>query len=137
MIRVSLMRGAPQFHAAATILIRFLNPMETHLPNLDTTQSQAARERVLADLKALVSDSEDLLRATAGDLSEKAREARARVSLGLDRAKASLSELQTQSMESARVAMQRADSTIRQHPYESIGLALGVGLILGSLLRRK
>lgn len=111
--------------------------METHLPNLDMNQSQAARERVMADLKALMSDSEDLLRATAGDLSDKAREARARVSLGLDRAKASLSELQSQSMESARVAMQRADSTIRQHPYESLGLALGVGLIVGSLLRRK
>ncbi len=111
--------------------------METHLPNLDMTQSQAARDRVMADLKALVSDSEDLLRATAGDLSEKAREARARVSKGLERAKGSLSELQTQGMESARVAMQRADTTIRQYPYESIGLALGVGLILGSLLRRK
>lgn len=111
--------------------------METNIPNLDMTQSQAARDRVMADLKALVSDSEDLLRATAGDLSDKAREARARCAKGLDRAKVSLAELQTQGMQSAKVAMERADTTIRQHPYESIGLALGVGLILGSLLRRK
>jgi len=133
---VSLVGGALTFHERANILNQLFNPMETNIPDL-MNQSQAARDRVMADLKALVSDSEDLLRATAGDLSDKAREARARVAKGLERAKDSLAELQTQGMQSAKAAMQRADTTIRQYPYESIGLALGVGLILGSLLRRK
>jgi ElaB/YqjD/DUF883 family membrane-anchored ribosome-binding protein len=111
--------------------------METHLPAFDMSQSRAARDRVIADLKTLVSDTDDLLKATAGDLSEKAKEARARVSRGLDRAKQSMDELQVQGLESARAAMKQADSTIRDHPYESIGLALGIGLVIGSLLRRK
>jgi ElaB/YqjD/DUF883 family membrane-anchored ribosome-binding protein len=111
--------------------------METHLPPFDMNQTRVARDRVLADLKALVSDTDDLLKATAGDLSEKAREARARVSEGLERAKASMDELQAQGLESARVAMKKADVAIRDHPYESMGIALGVGLIIGALLRGK
>ena len=111
--------------------------METHLPSFDMNQTRVARDRVLADLKALVSDTDDLLKATAGDLSEKAREARARVSEGLERAKVSMDELQAQGLESARVAMKKADGAIRDHPYESMGIALGVGLIIGALLRGK
>ncbi|HVW20030.1 MAG TPA: hypothetical protein VHC86_02350 [Opitutaceae bacterium] len=30
-----------------------------------------------------------------------------------------------------------ADETIRSHPYESLAVALGVGVVLGALLRRR
>ena len=36
-------------------------------------------ERLVGDLKAVARDTEDLLRASAGEVSEKAREARARL----------------------------------------------------------
>ncbi len=111
--------------------------MDTDIPDMENTQSRQARERVMADLKMLAGDVEDLLRATAGDVSEKAKEARARVSAALERAKASYSDLQARGMESATAAARRADDTIRGHPYESIGVAFGVGLLLGVLLRRK
>jgi ElaB/YqjD/DUF883 family membrane-anchored ribosome-binding protein len=32
---------------------------------------------------------------------------------------------------------QAADETIRSHPYESLAVALGVGVLLGALLRRR
>jgi ElaB/YqjD/DUF883 family membrane-anchored ribosome-binding protein len=57
--------------------------METHFPAMDNVQSRLARERVLADLKTLTSDAEELLKATAADLSDKAKEARARVAAAL------------------------------------------------------
>ena len=91
----------------------------------------------MADLKALASDSEDLLRATAGDVSEKAKEARVRVMAALERAKATYAELQEHGLESARAAARKADDTIRTHPYESIGLALGLGILIGVLLKRR
>lgn len=89
------------------------------------------------DLKNLASDAEELLRATAGDASDKAREARARVSAALERAKATYDDIQEQSIASAKAAMKQADETIRAHPYQSLGIAFGVGLLIGALLRRK
>lgn len=111
--------------------------METNFPNMNESQSQLARERVMADLRALASDAEALLRATADDASETAKAARARLTAGLEKAKASYDDLQERGVASAKVAVKKADDTIRAHPYESIGIAFGVGVLLGVLLRRK
>lgn len=111
--------------------------METHFPNMDDAGSRLARERVLADLKTLADDAEALLRATADDASDKAKEARARVTAALEKAKSTYEDLQAQGVASAKAAVRKADDTIRAHPYESIGIAFGFGLLLGALLRRK
>ena len=111
--------------------------METHFENMEHAHSTLARQRVMADLKSLVRDSEDLLKATAGDVSEKAKEARARISSALERAKETCEQLQQQTAASARAAAKRADEVIRTHPYESIGVAFGVGLLIGVLVTRK
>jgi ElaB/YqjD/DUF883 family membrane-anchored ribosome-binding protein len=111
--------------------------METHFPDMSEAQSQVARDRVLASLRALADDAEALLRATADDASEKAKAARARLSDALDKAKSTCQELQAQGIESAKAAAKKADAQIRAHPYESIAIAFGVGLLLGAILRRK
>jgi ElaB/YqjD/DUF883 family membrane-anchored ribosome-binding protein len=104
---------------------------------MENSQSRLARERVMADLKTLASDADDLLRATASDVSEKAKDARSRVMAALERAKANYSELQEQGLESARAAAMKADDAIRTHPYESIGIAFGLGILVGVVLRRR
>ena len=38
---------------------------------------------------------------------------------------------------SAKAAAKRADTVIRDHPYESIGIAFGIGLLVGVLVKRK
>ncbi|MEY4938862.1 MAG: hypothetical protein RIQ93_597 [Verrucomicrobiota bacterium] len=111
--------------------------METHFPDMENTHTRLARERMLADLRTLVDDAEELLKATADEVSDKAAEARTKVTAALDRARATCQELQEQSVASAKAAVKKADTTIRDHPYESLGIAFGVGLLLGALLKRK
>ena len=108
--------------------------METHFVNMEQVQNSLARERVTADLRALIRDSEDLLQATAGDLSEKARDARNQVIGALERARVTFDALQEQSTATARAAARQADIVIRAHPYESLGVAFAVGLLVGILL---
>jgi ElaB/YqjD/DUF883 family membrane-anchored ribosome-binding protein len=111
--------------------------METNFENLERAHSALARERVVADLQTLMRDSEDLLKATAGDVSDKAKETRARVSAALERARESCGHLQEQTVAAAKAAAKKADLVIREHPYESIGVAFGVGLLVGFLVTRK
>ena len=111
--------------------------METHFENLVQAHSAMARGRVLRDLKTLARDAEDLLKATAGDLGERTREARARLAGALKRAKATGAELQELTLASAKAAAKRADTVIRDHPYESIGVAFGIGVLVGVLVTRK
>jgi ElaB/YqjD/DUF883 family membrane-anchored ribosome-binding protein len=111
--------------------------METHFENLVQAHSVMARERVLRDLKTLARDAEDLLKATAGDLSKKTKGARALLAGALERAKATCAELQEQTIASGKAAAKRADTVIRDNPYESIGIAFGIGLLVGVLVTRK
>jgi ElaB/YqjD/DUF883 family membrane-anchored ribosome-binding protein len=111
--------------------------METYFGNIEHAHSDLARERVLADLKVLARDTEALLKATAGDLSDKTSQARSRVTAALERAKSTCIELQTQAVSTAKAAAQKTNSVIRDHPYESIGVAFGLGLLFGLLVNRK
>jgi ElaB/YqjD/DUF883 family membrane-anchored ribosome-binding protein len=111
--------------------------METDYEAIEKGHSAVARERIMADLQTLTRDAEDLLKATAGDVSEKAREARGRVAAALERAKATYANLQSQTVATAKAAAKKADVVIRDHPYESIGVAFGVGLLIGVLVARR
>ena len=111
--------------------------MESTLPPLEEDRSRIARERLMADLGAIAADVEALLRATADDTSDQAKETRARLTAALEKAKATCQELQSQGVESVKAAVNKADQDIRAHPYEAIGVALGAGILLGALLRRK
>ena len=107
--------------------------METNYEALEKAHSAIARERVATDLKTLTRDADDLLKATAGDLSEKAKATRERLGAALERAKATCANLQEQTV----VVAKRADAVVRSHPYESIGVYFGLGLLIGVLVTPK
>lgn len=111
--------------------------METNYETIEKAHSAIARERVLTDLQTLTRDTEDLLKATAGDVSEKAKETRARVSAALERARTTCVHLQEQTVATAKAAAKKTDTVIREHPYEAIGVAFGVGLLLGVVMTRR
>jgi len=106
--------------------------METHFDAMQP-DSEISREKVKDDLRSLMTDAEELLKATAGDVSEKAKEARTRLAGALEKAKGTYRNLEGKTREAAKAT----DRVIRSHPYESIGIAFGVGLLIGVLVARK
>ena len=102
--------------------------METYFQNL--TREEVTRERLLEDLMALVRDAEELVKTTGGTLAGKSRE---ELMAGLERVKASCRRIEANT--AARAAA--ADKIIREHPYQSMGIAFGVGLLIGVLVNRK
>ena len=92
-----------------------------------------ANERLVKDLKAVVSDAEALLMATAGQAGEKLTEIRGRLEEALESAKATYDSLEDKACDTVKAT----DRCIRDHPYETIGVAFGVGLLLGFLFRGK
>ncbi len=86
-----------------------------------------------ADLKRVVRDSEELLQHTANAVGDKAREMRERLSETLQEAKATCRQLEEKAVEGAKAT----DRVIREHPYKSLGVAFGVGVLLGVLVTRK
>jgi ElaB/YqjD/DUF883 family membrane-anchored ribosome-binding protein len=95
--------------------------------------TQEANRRLASDLKSLVRDAEELMKATAGQAGEKVSEMRSRLAAALESAKDTCHRLEEKTVAAAKAA----DQTIREHPYESLGIAFGVGLLVGVLVARK
>jgi ElaB/YqjD/DUF883 family membrane-anchored ribosome-binding protein len=85
------------------------------------------------DLRTLVRDAEQLLKSGAAEAGEKANELRARLQASVEKAKETCRQVEDRAIESAKAA----DRVIRSHPYESIGIAFGVGVLLGVLINRR
>ena len=90
-------------------------------------------DKLVADLKRVVRDSEELLLATAGAAGDKAQEVRERLTDALETAKRTCHRLEEKAVEGAKAA----DRAVREHPYQSIGVAFGIGLLIGVLVTRK
>ncbi|HEY1790284.1 MAG TPA: DUF883 domain-containing protein [Verrucomicrobiae bacterium] len=81
----------------------------------------------------LADDARELLAATAGMAETKIIEARKRLQTALERGKEAWGDIQDQAAAKARVA----DEVIRDHPYQSIGVAFGIGALLGIFMARR
>ena len=89
-------------------------------------------EKALSDLGAAVREGEELLETAASEPGEKGRALRAKLEAAVDKAKAMYARLEDQTVAAAKAA----DKTVREHPYEAIGIAFGIGLLIGVLAAR-
>jgi|SRR6187399_3251544 ElaB/YqjD/DUF883 family membrane-anchored ribosome-binding protein len=95
--------------------------------------NEANVQKLMKDLKVLSRDAEAILHATAGQAGDKLGDLRDRLSGALESAKDTCRRIEEKAIAGARAA----DETIREHPYESIGIAFGVGLLIGVLVSRR
>ena len=93
---------------------------------------EESTERLLQDLKAVVRDGEELLKAGVRGVSERGRAAQERLASALEVAKDTQRKLQEQ----ATAGVRATDRMIRGYPYQSIGIAFGLGLLVGVLASR-
>jgi ElaB/YqjD/DUF883 family membrane-anchored ribosome-binding protein len=92
---------------------------------------------LMDDLRKVVHDTEALLRATEGQVGEKADDARRRVEAALDRARNRLKNVQGSATEMGEEAVRATETYVRENPWQALGIAAGVGLVLGMLLTRR
>ena len=97
------------------------------------SETDSPSEKLLHDLKEVVHDGEELLRSGAHGLSDAGTDVRERLSAALESAKDMGHKIQQRTIKGAKAT----DRAIRDNPYQSIGIAFGVGLLLGVLVSRR
>ena len=102
-----------------------------------TVLTDVQKDKLMADLRGVIHDAEELLKMTAGDAGAEATAMRERVRLRLLQAKDSLQDLQHTAVEKAKAAGHKADDYVHDHPWQSIGIAAGFGLLVGLLIGRR
>ncbi len=78
----------------------------------------------------LTEDARALMAATADVAGEKVGEARKRLTAALERGKEVYGRVRDKAVEGARAA----DDAVHEHPYQAIGIAIGVGALVGYLI---
>jgi ElaB/YqjD/DUF883 family membrane-anchored ribosome-binding protein len=98
---------------------------------METTERTG--EKASKHLKTAIEHGEEIARSTAADLEDAAKEGHAKLSAAIDSAKDAYSALQDKIVESAKAT----DRVVREHPYPSLGVVFGVGLLIGILCNRR
>ena len=99
---------------------------KTHKAAVDTESTTSA------DLKALLHEAEQALSNTADSAGEKFDELRGRLREALDSGKYSLENIRAEATRRAK----QADQLVRDNPYYAVGIAAGVGALIGILVAR-
>jgi len=102
-----------------------------------TSTTPDAREQIVVDMKAVISDAEELLKATTGATGERIAAARARAEETLKSAREKLSRLDDVVVDQAKETVRAADEYVREHPWGAVGIAAVAGLLLGVLISRR
>ncbi len=94
-------------------------------------------EKIVMDMKVLMSDMEDLIKATAVQTGEKLAEARSRAQQALANAKSALVRAETAATEQAKVAARAVDQSVQQHPWSAVGVSAALAFAIGLLVGRR
>jgi ElaB/YqjD/DUF883 family membrane-anchored ribosome-binding protein len=95
--------------------------------------TDGSTEKLLHELKTIVKEAEGLLASGASELNGNGEEAVGRLGAALETAKATYLKVQEKTIAGAK----RTDTLIRENPYSSMGVALGIGVLVGYLVARK
>ncbi|GFM84228.1 membrane protein [Pseudomonas cichorii] len=91
----------------------------------------------MADFQTLVADTEKLLEHTATLAGDQADELRSQIHESLLRARETLKQTEESLRERGQAAVTATEDYVQNNPWQSVGIAAGVGFILGLLATRR
>jgi ElaB/YqjD/DUF883 family membrane-anchored ribosome-binding protein len=106
--------------------------------NMAETSAQLAlgRAKINEDLRILAADTQELMRLTASASGEQLDVLRSRLNERLAVLKVRAAEAQDATRSNCKLAMTNADDYVRENPWQSVGVGVAVGVVLGALLAR-
>jgi len=102
-----------------------------------TDLTNSNKQKLVADMKNVVADAEEILRATAGVAGEKMAELRERIGERLSEAKLRLADAEAVLVDKTKAAARATDDFVNENPWQSVGIAAGVGFLLGIIIGRR
>jgi ElaB/YqjD/DUF883 family membrane-anchored ribosome-binding protein len=99
--------------------------------------SVANKDKLVSDMKVVIADAEEILRATAGAAGEKVGELRTKIEARLRDAKERLADAEAAIVDKTKAAARATDDFVHEQPWKAVGVAAALGLALGVLIGRR
>lgn len=104
---------------------------------MTTSDISTSKDKLMDDLSTVISDAEELLKATANQTGERVTEARTKAAESLRMAKARLADAKDAAIEKSRAAAKATDVYVHENPWKAAGIAAAVGVLVGALIARR
>ncbi len=101
------------------------------MSNHSNSNASVTRDKLVEDFKVLSKDVQELLKATASVVGDKAADARVRVEESLRVAQDKLSVAKDSAVAKGQEAFSVTDGYVRDNPWNAVGIAAGIGFLLG------
>ncbi|WP_263768326.1 DUF883 family protein [Propionivibrio soli] len=99
--------------------------------------SNNSKQKLVSDMKVVVADAEEILRATAGVAGEKIGDLRERIGERLRDAKLRIADAEAVLVDRTKAAARATDDYVNDNPWRAVGIAAGVGLLIGIIIGRR
>ena len=99
--------------------------------------AKVSTDKLVEDLQLVVRDVEALLQATSGQAGDKFEAVRARVTASLQQARQRLAAAEKAAMQEVNEVAATADEFVHENPWQAVGVAAGIGLLVGLLISRR
>ena len=94
-------------------------------------------DQLIGEFKALMADAEALIQATEGHADGAIGSIRSKALETIAGAKESISGFEGVLTDKAKEVAQDADDFVHRNPWEAVGVAAGLGLLIGLFIRRR
>ncbi|MCA3220342.1 MAG: DUF883 family protein [Burkholderiales bacterium] len=104
---------------------------------MDHSGTTVNREKLFADAKVVLDDVDALLKEASKATGQQAEQLREQAADALHRARLRMSEAQAALGEQTRKTLRDTDTWVHTHPWQAVGIAAGVAMVLGLLISRR
>jgi len=94
-------------------------------------------DQLIGEFKALMADAEALIQATEGHADGAISSIRSKAQETIAGAKESLSNIEGQLSDKAKAVATSTDDFVHRNPWEAVGVAAGLGLLIGLFIRSR
>jgi ElaB/YqjD/DUF883 family membrane-anchored ribosome-binding protein len=104
---------------------------------MDTELQIVTPEKLVADMRLVLADTEQLLKAVIGQSGEKLAALQPRIEENIRNAKAKLAEFEQAAKDQVRAAAETTDAYAHEHPWKVAGFTALLGVAVGLLIGRR
>lgn len=104
---------------------------------MNTMTTELNKKRLESDFERVIADTEALLKATANQGGDMLNEARSKAEESLNLLKLRMAEAQSALAAKTREACRATDEYVHEKPWQSVGTAAFLGLMVGLLVGRR
>jgi ElaB/YqjD/DUF883 family membrane-anchored ribosome-binding protein len=99
--------------------------------------AKETKEKLIKDFRSVISDTEELMKFVSNEGGGKAQALREKIDDNLKGAKEYLQNIEGAVVDKSRVAARVTDDYVHENAWRTIGLAVGVGILIGLLMRNR